>query len=348
MNSRWTFPLLCAVLCAPVYAQQSAQPAADQPKEGWGKPAEAEARDALKRKEGDVDQQSLLKETLTAADKQYSLIKRGKYQVTYDLNYTYTGQQKINANFGSSGLTLFNIENDAQHTVTNTVAADYGVLDNLTGTLSVPLVTKYANTPSFSGVANSVGDISAGLRWQPFGLSRDWPTLTMTGNLRMPTGRSPFKTIVGQGLSTGNGVWSATGGINVSKILDPVAIFGSLNLTLSKPATGLNQARDGSTLTRVAPGPTLGFGMGFAYALSYTVSTTMSVQEQVSARTKLRLLDGTGQPSDLSTEMQTAAVMNFGLGWRVSPQTTVNVSVGIGLTADSPNLSMSMNVPLHF
>jgi hypothetical protein len=53
--------------------------------------APVDARDALAKKEGDVDQAKLLKETLTAADKQYSMLKQGKFALTYDLSYTYIG-----------------------------------------------------------------------------------------------------------------------------------------------------------------------------------------------------------------------------------------------------------------
>jgi hypothetical protein len=46
--------------------------------------------------------------------------------------------------------------------------------------------------------------------------------------------------------------------------------------------------------------------------------------------------------------MQTSGILNMGLGYRISPKTTVNFSVGIGLTPDSPNLIVGMNVPLNF
>jgi hypothetical protein len=306
-----------------------------------GQPKDA-ARDALSRKEGDVDQATLLKETLTASDKQYSLIKRGAFQLTYDLNYTYVGQQRITADFSNGSLTLFNIANDSQHVLTNTLSLDYGLRNNLTANVTVPFVTKYA--PDTSGLSNAPGDLSVGARWQPFNLSRDWPTLTVTGAGRLPTGRSPYKTIVGEGLSTGSGVFGATVGVNVSKIADPVALFGSINLSVSKPENHLNQVRSGRVLRSVAPGPSLSLGMGFAYAMSYNVSTTLSIQETLSNRSRLTFEDG----SVFRTSLQTSGVMNFGLGWRLSPVTTLNINTGIGLTADSPNFSLSMSLPLHF
>lgn len=312
------------------------------------------AREALSKKEGDVDQAKLLKETLTATDKQYSLIRQGNTAVTYDLTYSYIGQQTIDVSFSDTGeINNFGLTNTRGHTLTNTVSADYGVADNLTANFTVPLVSRYSQTETSTGVTNAFGDISLGARYQPFSMSRDLPTLTTTASLHLPTGRSPFKTIEGQGLGTGAGYASMTVGANASKIVDPVAIFGSLNLTVGAPAKHLSQVRDGRTLTEVRPGPALSWGAGFAYALSYNISTSISFQETVAGRSKLTLVT-TGSGPDSGTETvknttsQTSAVLNMGLGVRTSPLTTVNFTVGIGLTSDTPDFTFGMNMPLHF
>ncbi|GAB2879387.1 hypothetical protein GCM10027277_55850 [Pseudoduganella ginsengisoli] len=313
-------------------AQSSAQPSA------------ADARDALAKKEGEGDQSALLKQTLTAVDKQYSMIKKGQVQVTYDLNYAYIGQEKIVTDIGTAGLTLFEIENVSSHTVTNTISADYGILNNLTGNVTLPAISRYATVKGHSGISNSVGDIGLGARWQPIESRRDSANYTVTGNVRLPTGRSPFKIVSGSGQATGSGVTSFTGGLNINRIVDPVALFGSVSLGGSLPAKHLYQVTGTRILTRVAPGMNIGFGMGFAYALSYGITTTMSFQESISAGSKLRFADGL----NAKTSTQTSGMLNFGLGYRVSPKTTVNVSVGIGVTADSPNMSLGMNLPLAF
>ncbi|MED5620505.1 transporter [Ideonella sp. BN130291] len=317
-------------------------------------PTSAEAaREALSKKEGDVDQAKLLKETLTATDKQYSLIRKGQIAATYDLSYSYIGQQTIDVSFSDSGeISNFALTNTRGHTFTNTVSADYGVMNNLTANVTVPFVSRYSQSESFSGLSNAFGDISLGARFQPFALSRDIPALTTTATLRLPTGRSPFKTIDGQGLGTGSGYTSLSLGLNASKIVDPVALFGSFNVTLGAPAKHLSQVRNGLTLTEVKPGPAFGFGVGFAYALSYNISTSMSFQEMVSGRSTLTLVDngvgGTGNTTHRKTTTQTASTLNLGLGVRVSPQTTANFNVGIGLTSDTPDFSFGVNVPLHF
>jgi hypothetical protein len=302
------------------------------------------ARDALAKQDGDVDQAALLKQTLTAADKQYSLIKTGAISMVYDMSYAYTGVQQINAKFTDSTLTLFNIENTRAHTVTNSLSIDYGWRDNVTANVVLPLVSKYTQSTSFAGFSHGMGDVQVGARWQPFEMRRDAPSFTTSVAVRLPTGRSPYRTIATENISTGSGTAGLTLGMNASKIFDPIALFGSTSFGLSLPAKHLNQVRDSLILRSVAPGPSIGIGGGFAYALSYDVSTTMSFQETVSFPSRLEFADGTHS----RTGLQTSGMFNMGLGVRMSPLTTVNLSVGIGLTADSPDFTFGVNLPLNY
>ncbi len=303
-------------------------------------------RNALGKQEGDVDQTDLLKETLTSRDKQYSMLRKGKFAATYDLNYSYIGQQSIDAQFDeeSSQLTLFKIENTRSHTFTNTLSADYGLLDNLTGTASVSLVSRYAESTSFTGMSHSIGDMTLGARWQPFELKRDQPTITASGTVRLPTGRSPYRTDATKSLATGSGVTAFTGGLNISKVIDPVALFGNANFTYSLEASHLSQERGGRTLVSVKPGPSFGYGVGFAYSLSYDISVNFALQHSISWPSTLRFDGG----YKFKTTLQNAAVMNYGMGVRLSPQTTVNVTLGVGMTSDSPDFSLGVNMPLNF
>ena len=177
-------------------------------------------------------------------------------------------------------------------------------------------------------------------------LTRRWITVSATA--RLPTGRSPFEVVDGQGLSTGSGYASGTLGVNLSKVIDPVAIFGSASVTYALPAKNLDQKRNGNTLYEVKPGQTFGFGVGFAYAMSYNITTTLSFQESISGATTLSYINAAGKAVENKTTSQTSAMMNLGLGVRVSPLTTVNFSVGIGLTSDSPDFTFGVNMPLNF
>jgi len=327
---------LCGVIVQPLaLAQESSAPATSDA-----------VRDALAKKEGDTDNTTLLKETLTAVDKQYSLIRKGQIQVNYELNYAYIGQDKINTDLSSGFATLFSIENSNSHTITNTLMADYGVRNNLTANVSMPFISRYADNAGYSGVSHTLGDLGLNVRWQPLEVKRDEPTFTITGGVRLATGESPFKVDNDKGLATGSGVNTFSLGSNVTRIVDPVALFGSVNVGYGLKAKHLHQQLYGSTLREVKPGASFGFGLGFAYALSYKITTSFSFQQSISARSTLTFEDGNGNLTKAHTSTQSAGILSVGLGYRFTPKTTVNVTVGAGLTASAPNLSLTMSVPL--
>jgi hypothetical protein len=313
------------------FAQQSSPPATSDA-----------VRDALAKKDSDADNTTLLKETLTAVDKQYSLIRKGQIQVNYELGYTYIGQDKINTDLSSGQATLFSIQNSNSHTVTNTLMLDYGLRNNLTANVTMPFISRYADNSGYSGVSHTVGDLGLNVRWQPHEVKRDEATFTITSGVRLATGESPFKVDNEKGLATGSGINTLSLGANVTKIVDPVALFGSVNAGYGLPAKHLNQVLSGATLREVKPGASFGFGLGFAYALSYKITTSLSFQEMISARSTLTFDNG----NKAQTQTQSAGILSVGLGYRFSPKTTVNVTVGAGLTSSAPNLSLTMSLPL--
>ena len=325
-------------------------PAAPAPAAAASAAAPTDARDALKKQAGDVDQATLLKETLTKTDRQYSLLKAGRMATNYDLNYTYIGTESIDVGLDDSGaIDLFKIENTRSHTFTNSFSVDYGLFDNLTLSGTFPLVSKFTQSDQYGGIVTGIGDLNFSARYQPFYQKPGGPTFTFTGAVGLPTGRSPFTTIAGANLATGSGYATGTLGMNASQVFDPVALFGSVNFTASPGVSHLRQEHlDGTVLTAVRPGKSIGWGAGFTYALSYNVSTSVSFQETVTTASTITYLDTSKTSHSRETTQQTAAILNFGLGVRLNPKTTVNFSAGIGLTTDSPDFSLGLNVPLTF
>ncbi len=358
--------LACGLLtCGAAWAQPDNQPpvpgpaAPDAPVQAPNtlpappSPAASSAADALKKQAGDVDQATLLKDTLTKTDRQYSLLRAGRLAANYDLNYSYVGNQQIDVGFAAatSDIDLFRVETTRAHTITNTLSMDYGLLDNLTISGTFPFVSKFTQSTEFSGTSYGIGDLVFGARYQPFVQSGTGPTYTLTSSLSLPTGRSPYDQIIGQNTSTGSGYASGTVGMNASQVFDPVALFGSLSFTGAKSVSNLHQSNptDGSVLTGLHPGKSIGFGAGFTYALSYNVSTSVSFQETVTTPSHISVVDASNNAlAARATAMQVAAILNFGLGVRLSPKTTVNLTAGIGLTVDSPDFSLGLNVPLTF
>lgn len=307
-------------------------------------PEAQKADAALQQKEGDATAQTNLDQVFKASERTYSLSKKGSIAGSYDLDYSYYRDTRLDLALddSSSVITRLRIGEEAQHTITNTFELQYGLLDNLTVTASLPLVARsdVTNDRATAGL----GDINFGARWEPFPLERGKLPLILFGSLSTRTGDSPYEINPNFDLSTGKGYYALGGGASTRKFIDPIVLFGSVSLNYGIKESGLNQPRGGRVLDEFSPGITGGMSVGFAYSLNYDVSLTMSYQQSFASGSEFKFTNGdVATPAD-----QTSASMNFSLGVRVSPKTIVNGSVGFGLTEDAPDVSLGLSFPLDF
>lgn len=313
-------------------------------------PAADAAANALKQQSDDASASKNLTEVFTAAERSYSLSKQGSYSMVYDLSYTYYRDSRLDLALddGSSVLTRLRIEEDAQHTVSNTFSLQYGLLNNLTLTASLPFIAKSDLLKDTTTVG--LGDIAFGARWEPFPLERGKLPLILNGSISTKTGDSPYEINPNRDLSTGKGYYSIGGGASTRKFIDPIVLFGSGSLSYGFEETGLNQRRGSRILDDYSPGISGGIALGFAYSLNYDVSLTMSYQQSFATGSEFafRQLDP-NKPQEFSRPAdQTSSSLGISLGVRVSPKTIVNTSIGFGLTEDAPDVSLGLSFPLDF
>ena len=309
---------------------------------------ESNAASALQQKEGDATKETNLQEVFTANERQYSLIKKGEISSYYDLDYTYYRDTRLDLAINDGMVNQLRIEEDANHTVTNTLTFQYGVLDNLTFTASLPFVAKSDSTKD--ATAAGLGDISLGARWEPFPLKADRLPLILFGNVSSKTGDSPYEINQVKDLSTGKGYYSVGVGASTRKYIDPVVLFASVSANYGLKETGLNQVRGSDrVIEEFDPGISGGFAFGFAYSFNYDVSLTMSYQQSFNTNSEFTfrsISNPTGDKQNFSPADQTSATLAFALGVRISPETIVNGTVGIGLTEDAPDVSLGLSFPL--
>lgn len=307
-----------------------------------------QAASALQKKESDATQETNLQEVFTSNERQYSLIKKGVFSSYYDLDYTYYRDSRLDLamNDSNSSLSRLRVEEDANHTLTNTFTVQYGLLDNLTLSASVPFVAKkdLLQDQTTAGL----GDINFGARWEPFPLKQGRLPLVLFGSLSTKTGDSPYEVGIDE-LSTGKGYYSVGAGASTRKYIDPVVLFASISTSYGFKESGLNQQRGANVNTgqpRVLesfdPGLSGGFSFGFAYSFNYDVSLTMSYQQSFNTGAKFYF----SNDESYKSADQSSAMLSFALGVRVSPETIVNGTVGIGLTEDAPDVSLGLSFPL--
>lgn len=340
----------------PIVKAESTEPVVPVPKSAVDKPvtppqptasmapSEASASSALQQKATDTTTAKNLDETFTKTERQYSLSKRGSYSAVYDFGYSYYANTALDLALDSSSSTItrLRIENNAQHALTNSFTFQYGLFNNLTMTATLPFVSKI--NPPTATTTTGLGDVGVGARWEPFPIGVAPLPVTLFGSLSLPTGDSPYDINPLTNLSTGSGYYSLGGGVSTRKYIDPIVLFATLSANYGMAVSGLNQANGSRILTSFTPGYTTGIGFGFAYSLNYDVSLTISYQQSFNFGSEFRFDNGdVSHPTNSSS-----ATLNSSLGIRVSPKTIVNVSLGFGLTPDSPNVLLGLSLPLDF
>ena len=322
--------LLCAL----------AVPAAAQQQEDDGATVD-EAREALAQQEGDEDSTEQLEEVFQAAEKNYSLLQAGRQSLNYSFNYSYSGTQNLDLEVINSQVRNLDVTPEATHNFTNAFSYDYGFYDNLTLGTRIPLTTKFDTQEDLN--VNDVGDISFTARWQPNPHIPGTMSTTLFGTLSSKTGVSPYEIDVNRQLSTGSGYYSIGGGASISKVLDPVVLFGSGSLRYNHKVKDLKQVRGARLLQELEPGFTLSGSGGFSYSLSYDISLSLSVQLTYNDETVLSFSDGT----EATASSQMAGIINMSLGTRISDQTIVNTSVGFGMTRGAPDFTIGFSMPIN-
>ncbi|MFV5491718.1 transporter [Acinetobacter sp. ASP199] len=298
------------------------------------------ASSALQQREGDASQETNLEEVFTSNERQYSLIKQGEISSYYDIDYTYYRDTQLDLEMAQGQLYQLRVQENATHTLTNTFTAQYGLKDNLTLTASLPLVTKTDLLKDTSTAG--LGDISLGARWEPFPLKAGRLPLILFGNLSTKTGDSPYEINAADDLSTGKGYYAVGVGASTRKYIDPVVLFASVSANYGFKVTDLNQRRGYRVIDEFEPGISGGFAFGFAYSFNYDVSMTMSYQQSFNTGSEFRYSSGESySPAD-----QTSSTFAISLGVRISPETIVNGTVGLGLTEDAPDVSLGLSFPL--
>ena len=325
--------------------------------------SEDKARAALGQQDNDASQEKQLEEVFQAAEKSYSLLKSGDTRLTYSFDYSNFRDARIDyvaAAANNAGPVSY-VENSSENTFTNTFSFDYGIWNNLTFSMRIPLVAKYSDIKSLDGrayrsqekQAYGLGDVSFSLRWQPFEVKPGRPSLTLYSSFSTKTGDSPYDINLAKDIPTGSGYYSLGFGANMSHVLDPVVLFGSVGYTFNLKETGIDQfrgpqdqavgrAQDLFILDEVDPGNSYSLSMGFAYSLSYDVSMSASYQMSYTEASEFTFNDGRTVESATST----SGVVNLSLGLRASPSYIVNVNAGFGLTEDSPDILLGFSLPL--
>jgi hypothetical protein len=176
-----------------------------------------------------------------------------------------------------------------------------------------------------------LGDIELELSHQLHRSRGRWPDLLASLRWKTDTGANPLNASPGE-LSLGTGYDALGASLTAVSVADPAVFFGGVSYSRNFSAD--------SDRGRYRPGDSYGFDVGLALALNLATSLSFAYEHRF---TEPSALDGQELPgSRLST-----GIFTVGGSYSATPTTTVDVSVGIGVTEDAPDLMLQTSFPLY-
>jgi hypothetical protein len=205
--------------------------------------------------------------------------------------------------------------------------------------------TADANGNQSSASQFGLGDISAGLSRQLILEHGNVPDLLANFHYKSNTGTNSYD-LQSAETSLGTGFNSLQADLTLAKTSDPVVFFGDVSYTRSLPAhhtiptTNPDDGSMGTTLGYLRPGDAFGFQLGTVLALNSETSMTVGWDQRFTQETKL---NGTQLPASYLVE----GSLRIGTSYMYAPNRMVDLSFGVGLTPDTPNLQFSVGFPFR-
>jgi hypothetical protein len=349
--------------------QGSAQPTG--PAQPQGTPPATEAKPQEKGAEKVLQStEEEKKKSLSTAIEQATNVIKGRLEL--ELTETYTNLSSNQLFIEGFGVLPILIVGEAQvqrvrrDSFTTTLATRYKITEDVQAELRVPyqitiirvstavgILGRATATPDVENVSkgSGLGDVSGSLSYHLLNEGLERPSSYVGLGFKGRTGRDAFETADAlHNPPTGSGFNSVNLSLNAAKTSDPAVVFASLsyaypisrhNVVLHRP----NNQRP--LLIDLYPGNGIGFNVGWAYALNYKLTLSLGFQESVNSSTHIK-----GEIKlphhRLVNSATNAASIRFGVVWRLTDKTVIDLSVSPGLTLDAPDLQLALRIPYRF
>jgi hypothetical protein len=269
-------------------------------------------------------------------------------------------------------IAIQNVESDS---LTYNLAARYGLSPRLTLNLDIPYLgrqtvyQKGGAGGSAAAIAEEetrgagIGDISLSANYKLFSEGVSRPDTVLTVGITAPTGRAPYgidwrvierdgdqyiRFAVPEKQPTGNGVWQANIGLSAIKTMDPAIVFANFGYVRSFTRSFGDIDTDPQTRNpgEVKLGNSFYIGAGVAFAFNERTSLSLSFSDRLSAKASLRY-KGSRWTKVIGSDGN-AATFNLGFTYALSEHTTMVTMLGVGLTPDAPDYSLTFKIPYMF
>jgi len=357
-----------------VQMQSSGQPAqAAQPQQGESAAGEAVAQEPVGRP---PEQDNRPPAVAPIFDQPGVLTPEHKFVIEPSFQYAYTSSDTV-ALVGFTVIPavligLIDVREVKTSTYIWAMAMRYGITKRLEIEAKVPYVSSSGSTISrevftgtsvdnaFNASGSGMGDVEATLRYQLNYGNEHMPYFIGWLRYKSNTGKDPFEVVTDcvqrcvanttgtglpLGLPTGSGFQAIQPGITWLLPTDPAVFFGTFSYLHNfarndVSRTVLNGQQE--FLGKIAPGDIFEFSFGMGLSLNEHASFSIGYDQSIIWPTKQN--DQTVPGSVRITQ----GTLLVGYSYRFNSKYTLNLSVGAGLTRDTPDLQVTLRLPITF
>ncbi len=300
----------------------------------------------------------------------------GKWVVEPSLQYAYSSSNRV-ALVGYTVIPailigLIDVRQVKQNTFTANLAVRRGITNRFEMEARVPYVYRFdsylgreiASPDRVNEIltdvdGKNIGDAELIGRYQLNDGGNDSPYYIASLRFKSRTGKDPFEvrtnfTIDGarltggqEELPTGSGFYLLQPGLTVLVPSDPAVFFGGISYQYSFSRDNVRANTVGAELEykHIQPGGVFGFNFGMGLALNERSSFSIGYDHLSVGKTESSILRSDGSSTSVPGVRVQLGTLLLGYSYRLSTQQTLNLSLGIGVTRDTPDVQLTLRMP---
>ena len=295
------------------------------------------------------------------------LTPKGKFALEPSLQYAYSSSNRVSVIgfeiFPALLIGVLDIRTANRESYTATLTGRYGITNRFEIEAKLPYIYRRETLQTrefleasfrdgeFRSSGSGLGDVELTGRYQfnDGGMEKAYYIGTL--RLKTHTGKDQFEVDRDPDFPrgggrfreqpTGTGFYGVQPGLTVIYPTDPAVFFGSVNYLWNMKRNNITDSI-GRSLGEVDPGDSVGFNFGMGLSLNERTSLSMGYDHNIFGKTKV---NGVAPAGELTTQIGTFLI---GFSYKLTPKTNMNLSMGIGVTKDAPDIQLTLRFPTTF
>ncbi|WP_082824062.1 transporter [Crenobacter luteus] len=252
---------------------------------------------------------------------------------------------------------LIDLRSLTRNSIVASLEGRYGVTNRLELEGRIPYVWQWDRDRSrpvnqgapadetFNTRGSGLGDVEFGFRYQ-LNDPLDGGAYYIAGLRAVaPTGKGPFDVEYGDDslqkeIPTGSGFWAVQPSIGVVIPSDPAVFYGRAAYQWNiKKKVDKQISASGDSVGTVDPGDILSFNFGMGFGINEKASFSIGYDHAFVLKSKID-----NKTPDGASTVQVGSLV-FGFSYKFNSRETANISLGVGVTDDAPDVQLTLRAP---